>query len=173
MKNALTLLAILICACLATVSEPAELQITVRLTTGQHSMDSTSRMTTITVAGEAIVWKEQISGGHRAPTPQSRKEFILSTADRESLLTLIRAGNLLVTDSTEHSRGDGTSFGYFEIWVELTLDGEKGAINVSGPRTILPIKEEKLYRNTLALVRELYRIMHSQDKDVHFEESTF
>ena len=32
------------------------------------------------------------------------------------------------------------------------------------------VKEEKLYQNTLTLVRELYRIMKSQDKSVLFEE---
>jgi hypothetical protein len=173
MKSALTILVILICACPApaAASEADELHISVRLTTGEHSKDSSSKTTTITVERDTIVLEEKMSGGHRggreAPV---LKKFELSLADRENLLKLIRAKNLLVTDSTEHSRGDGQSFGYFEIWVDLTLDGEKGAINISGPRNDIPIKEEKLYQNTLSLVRELYQIMNRQDESVHFEE---
>lgn len=173
MKNTLTIPVILICACLAfaTGSEADNLHISVRLTTGEHSKDSTSKMTTITVERETIVLEEKISGGHRGGREAPLlKKFKLSRADRGKLLELIRANNLLVTDSTEHSRGDGPSFGYFEIWVDLTLNGDKGAITISGPRNDIPIKEAKLYQNTLNLVRELYRIMNRQDKSVHFEE---
>ena len=173
MKNILTVLLILICACLApaAASQTDELRISVRLTTGEHSKDSTSQMTTITVERETIVLEEKISGGHRGGREAPLlKKFELSPADKGNLLKLIRANNLLVTDSTEHSRGDGPSFGYFEIWVDLTLDGEKGAINISGPRNDIPIKEKKLYQNTLNLVRELYRIMNRQDESIHFEE---
>jgi hypothetical protein len=54
--------------------------------------------------------------------------------------------------------------------VALTLGKRKGAINISGPRTAVQIKEEKLYQTTLTLVEELYRIMNSQDKEVNLEE---
>jgi hypothetical protein len=173
MKNILTISAILICACLAsaTASEMNDLYISVQLTTGEHSKDSTSQVTTITVARNAIVLEEKIVGGHRGGrTTPLLKKFKLSPVDKGNLLKLIRANNLLVTDSTEHSRGDGSYFRYFEISVDLTLDGEKGAISISGPRNDIPIKEEKLYQKTLNLVKELYRIMNRQDKSIHFEE---
>ena len=102
-------------------------------------------------------------------TPPLRKEFKLSPADKGNLLKLIKSNNLLVTDSIELPQDASNSL-YFKISVDLTLDEKKGAINISGPRTAVKVKEEKLYQNTLTLVKELYRIMNSQDKSVHFEE---
>jgi hypothetical protein len=93
----------------------------------------------------------------------------LSAADKGNLLKLIRSNNLLVTDSLELPR-DGSNIRYFEISVDLTLGEKKGAINISGLRTAVMVKEEKLYQNTLTLVKELYRIMNSQDQSVLFEE---
>jgi hypothetical protein len=168
LKNALTILALLICACSVSGSGTDELHIGVRLTTGEQSKDSSSNTTTITVERDAIVWEETSSRDRRMGTPPLRKEFKLSPADKGNLLKLIKSNNLLVTDSIELPRAAPNS--YFKISVALTLGEEKGAIHISGPRTAVKVKEEKLYQNTLTLVKELYRIMNSQDKGVLFEE---
>jgi hypothetical protein len=170
MKNVLTILALLLCACpvLAAGNATEELQVRAELTTGEHSKDSSSQTTTITVERDAIVWEQTFSGRRSGASPL-RKEFRLKPADRKNLLKLIRANDLLVTDSIEIPR-DGSNFTYFEISLDLTLGEQKGAINISGPRTAVTVKEEMLYQHTLALLTELYRIMHSQDKSVVFEE---
>jgi hypothetical protein len=155
------------CACSVSGNGTDELQIGVRLTTGERSRDTSSQTTTITVEQDAIVWEQSFSG-RRNSAPSVRKEFKLAPADKGNLLELIKSNNLLVTDAIELPQ-DPPVF-YFKISVDLTLDGKKGAINISGPRTAVKIKEEKLYQNTLILVKELYRIMNSQDKHVHFEE---
>jgi hypothetical protein len=146
-----------------------DLRIGVALTTGERSKDSGSNTTKITVAGDAIVWEQTSSRGRRMGTPPLRKEFMLSPADKENLLKLIRSNSLLVTDSIELPQA-GSYLTYFRISVTLTLGEEKGAINISGPRTAVQVKEEKLYQNILILVNELYRIMKGQDKKVHSEE---
>lgn len=156
-------------ACSVSGNGTDELHIRVALTTGEHSKDSGSKTTTITVERDAIVWEETSSRDRRRGTPPLRKEFRLPSADKGNLLKLIRSNNLLVTDSIELPQ-NGSNFRYFKISVELTLDGKKGAIGISGPRTAVQVKEEKLYQNTLTLVKELYRIMNSQDKSVFFEE---
>ena len=171
-------LLIIICACLVFVasacSVPAsengknDLSVSVRLTTGERSKDSSSQTTTITVERDAIVWAMTFSG-RQGGTPPLRKAFRLSPADQEILLTLIRAHNLLVTDTLELPQSS-SNYSYFRISVDVTLDGKKGAINISGMRTAAQVKQERLYQNTLTLVRELYRIMNSQDKKVYFEE---
>jgi len=170
MKKFLTILALLACACSVPASEKgkADLSVSVVLTTGERSKDSSSETTTITVERNSIVWERTFSGRRRG-TPPLRKAFRLSLADKENLLKLIRSNNLLVTDSIELPQAN-SNFRYFEISVDLTLDGKKGSININGLRTAVEIKEEKLYQNTLTLVKELYRIMNSQDKKVHFEE---
>jgi len=146
-----------------------QLHIGVWLTTGERSKDSGSNTTAITVERDAIVWERTSSRDRRRKTPPLRKEFRLSPADKPNLLKLIRSNNLLVTDSIEIPQ-DASYYRYFRISVDLTLGKKKGAIKISGPRTAVQVKEEKLYQNTLTLVKELYRIMNSQDKSVHFAE---
>ena len=170
MRN-LILVSLLFCACASTTAGlPADdLSLRVRLTTGEHSKDSSSQTTTLTIAPDAntIVWGQTYTGRRRG-TPPEQKEFRLSPEDRTGLLKLIRGGNLLVTNSIKLPEGDGYS--YFAISVDLALDGKKGAISISGPRTGAKVKEEKLYQDTETLVREIYRIIHAQDKTVYFEE---
>jgi hypothetical protein len=155
------------CACSVSGNVTDEFHIGVRLTTGERSKDTSSQTTTITVEQDAIVC-EQTFSGRRNAAPSVRKEFKLPPADKGNLLELIKANNLLVTDSIELPQ-EAPVF-YFKISVDLILDGKKGAINISGPRTAVKVKEEKLYQNTLTLVKELYRIMNRQDKSVRFEE---
>lgn len=156
------------CACPVSGKATDELHIGIRLTTGEHSRDSSSQTETITVDRDTIVWERSFTGRRRG-TPPARKEFKLSFADKQSLVTLIGANNLLVTNSIELPR-KSSNFRYFEISVELTLDGKKGAISISGMRTAMEIKEEKLYQNSVTLVKELYRIMKLQDNSMLFED---
>jgi len=156
------------CACSVSGSATDELHIVVALTLGERSKDTSSQTTTITVERDAILWKQTFSGRRNA-APSLRKEFQLSPADKENLRKLIGSNNLLVTDSIELSQ-DGSNYRYFRISVDLILGVKKGVINISGPRTAVEVKEEKLYQKTIIVVKELYRIMNSQDKSVHFEE---
>jgi hypothetical protein len=164
-----TCLFVVACACSVSGKARDTLRVRVWLTTGERSRDTSSQTTTITVEGDAIVWEQTFSGRRRGTSPL-RKEFKLPPAGKRDLLKLIRSNNLLVADSIELPQGAKRSFSYFEISVALTLGRKKGAIKISGPRTAVKVKEEKLYQNTLTLVKELYRIMNRQDKDIDFEE---
>jgi hypothetical protein len=143
-----------------------DLHIDVRLTTGERSRDSSSETTKITVEQDTIVWQRSFTGRRRG-TPPVRKEFKLSSADKQNLLALIRLNNLLVTDSIERPR-KSSNYRYFEISVALTLNEQKGAISISGMRTDVEVKEEKLYQSSMTLVKELYRIMNLQDNSMTF-----
>lgn len=154
------------CACAVSANATDELHIGVRLTTGERSKDSSSETTKITVEQDTIVW-ERTFGGRRRTTPPSRKEFKLTAADKQKLLTLIRSNNLLVTDSIVLPQ-KSSNFRYFEISVELTLDEQEGSISISAMRTAVEVKEQKLYQNTITLLKELYRIMDLQDQSSTF-----
>jgi hypothetical protein len=146
-----------------------ELRVSVRLTTGERSKDSNSETMTITVERDAIVSARTFGGSSsRRPVPP-RKVYQLSAIDKENLIKLISANNLLVTDSIKHTQA-GANYRYFELSVGLTLDEKKGVINISALRTAVKVKEEQLYRRTLALVEELYRIMNRQDRSIRLEE---
>lgn len=146
-----------------------ELLINVRLTTGERSKDSGSQTTTITVERDEIAWARTFGGSsRRSPTP-TRKVYKLSPSDKLHLRKLIELNNLLVTESIRLPR-PSSNYRYFEISVGLTLDGKRGAIDISGTRSAVKVREEQLYRSTLALVEGLYRIMSAHDKGVLFEE---
>jgi hypothetical protein len=168
---------IVTCVCLFSVacardvsgSGTNELLVSVRLTIGERSKDSNSQTTIITVKGNAIVWEQAFGGRNgKGPAPP-RKVFKLSFADRANLLELITANNLLVTGAIELPRASA-NYNYFEIAVGLSVDGKKGLINISGLRNAARVKEEPLYQSTQTLLKELYRIMNSQDKSVRLEE---
>lgn len=112
------------CACSVSGNVTDELHIGVRLTTGEHSRDSSSQTTAITVDRDTIVCERTFTGRRRG-TPPLRKEFKLSSADKLNLLTLIRSNKLLVTDSLELPRRS-SNYRYFGISVELTLHAKEG-----------------------------------------------
>jgi hypothetical protein len=154
------------CACSVYGNATDQLHIGVRVTTGERSRDSSSDTTKITVEQGTIVWERSFTGRRRG-TPPVRKQFKLSSADKRNLLALIRSNNLLVTDSIERPR-KSSNYRYFEISVELTANGKMGAISISGMRTDVEVKEEKLYQNSMTLVKELYRIVNLQDNSMTF-----
>jgi hypothetical protein len=146
-----------------------ELLVSVRLTTGERSKDSGSQTTTITVERDAIAWAQSFAGSRRRRPNPPRKVYKLSPAEKRHLLGLIKANNLLVTDSIELPR-PSSNYQYFEVSVDLTLGGKKGAVNISGPRNAAEVKDKPLYQSTRLLIEELYRIMNGHDQGVHFEE---
>jgi len=162
---------LLLCAVSATAAaQPADdLSMHIRLTTSERSRDSSADSTTLTIArgSDIIGWRRTFSGHHRGTAPEP-KEFKFGLADRAALLKLIRARNLLVTNSI--ALPEGTGFLFFAISIGVTLDRKTGDIQISGPRTAKQVKEEKLYQDTLALVKEIYRIINAQDPTVSFEE---
>ena len=177
MKSSMKTFLMVTCACLlfaACVSPVSckgtdELHMSVRLTTGERSKDSNSETMTITVERDAIVLERTFGGsGNRRPSPP-RKVYKLSPVDKRNMIELIRSNNLLVTDSIELTQA-ASNYRYFELSVGLTLGEKKGAINISGLRTAVEMKEEQLYQRTLALVEELYRIMNRQDRSIRLEE---
>ena len=165
---------LLLCACSSTAAAQAADWLTLRvtLTTGERSRDSSSESTTLTIApgSDIIGWRQTISGRRHGTAPEP-KEFKLSSANRAALLKLIRARDLLVTNSI--ALPQGTGFLFFAISLDLALDGKTGAVSISGPRTAKQVKDEKLYQNTLALIKEIYRIINAQDATISFEELVF
>ena len=169
MKSAVFALAGLLLALTLPAGATEEFKIAVALTTGELSKDSNSLTTTITVEGRTMTW-EQTAGGSRArgePAP-ARKTFTLTPTDREKLLKLVRDGQLLTTASVKLPRQPPVF--YFELRVETIVGDAKGTVELSGPRSAIEFREKELYRNSRALLQELYRIMNAHDDSIRFEE---
>ena len=169
-KTALTLLTLLLCGgfVLACGQGQGDLSIRVTLKHGEQSKDSSSQTTWITVTGDAIEWERIFSGHHDRIPPPEKKEFPLSPADKSGLIKLIESENLLVTDSLKLP-DDSSTYSYFELLVGLALADKKGAIRITGPMSADRVKDQVLYQRAEALVKELYRILHSQDRSIYLE----
>jgi len=157
------------CVLVSSAGAAPDFRITASLTTGERSKDSNSRTITISVNAEGIVRVETSDGSGRHREPAAiRKEFKLTDADRDALLKVIRENGLLVSDSITLPQANPVF--YFGIGISIGLDGKKGSVRISGPRSASEITEEKLYQRSMLLLKELHRIIHAQDPSVDFEE---
>lgn len=144
-----------------------DLMLRVVLTKGERSRDSSYETTSITLQPNKLIWVRSY-GGRRGSTPRVRREFDLSAADRQSLIDTANTNALWVTDTIELEQLAPLT--YFKIVVDLTLDAKEAAIEISGPRSAVELKQKSLYQKTLAFVREVFRILNQQDSTVKFEE---
>jgi hypothetical protein len=94
----------------------------------------------------------------------------LSDEDKRRLVELIIERNLLVTNTIEYPTADSGIRRYFEIDIRIRSNRKKGAITIQGPTNAVKIRDEKLYKNSAALIRELYRIINRTDKEIVYEE---
>ncbi len=163
-----SLVCLLFCACSVPASDAATDNLTLRVevTTGEHSKDSSSRTTFVTVGpGNKIIAWESESGGRRTTPAPVRKEYTLSAADKSKLIAILRSGELLTTRSIELER-DPATYQYFELSIESFSGGKSGMTRISGSRTAVQLEKETLYQNSIALINELYRIIRSQGGNV-------
>jgi len=142
------------------------LQIT--LTRGERSKDSNSTTTEITINGKTLTYQETYGGrsGGRAPV---KREFKLNAEDQRKIIKLINDRNLLRTGSIKREQDVSGIYRYFELSVNSTINKSKGSISINGSRKAIDLREEKLYKDAVALVEEIYGIIRRADKAVVYE----
>jgi hypothetical protein len=171
MRN-LLLLALLICTCaLPSLGQRStDLHLSATLTRGEHSRDSGSRTTIITLTQDRLTYEQTYHGMAANMRKPISKEFKLSREDKRRLVELIEERHLLVTDTIEYPTADSGIRRYFEISIQIESKGKKGAINIEGPTNAVKIRDERLYKDSTALIEELYRIINRTDKAITYEE---
>jgi hypothetical protein len=164
-------LTVLICALpvLSVGKTSGELYLSLSLIRGEHSKDSNSRTTNITIRKNKIVYEETFSGYRSSSRQPVNKEFQISARDIEKLKRIIRANGLLKAGSVDYPK-EGRGYTYFSIAIKLKLDGTESWVNLSGPANATKIKNEQPYKNSAALVKEVYRIINKLDQDIDYEE---
>ena len=148
---------------------PDDLSFSLTLTRGERSRDSNSRTTTITLNRKRLSYDLAYSGfnpGRRQPV---HKEFEITAQDIETLKSLVRTKGLLKSGSLDLQEAD-RGHAYFAIKIKLRLDKRDSAINLSGPANATRIKDERLYKSSDALVKEVYRLIGKQDQEITYEE---
>jgi hypothetical protein len=147
-----------------------DLALQIKITRGERSKDSYAATTTLTLSGKTLIYRAT-SGrrlGGRATAP---REFKLTDNDQRMIVELIRSRNLLRTETIERERPQEESgiYFYFDLSIEAAVNQSKGFVQIKGSRKASDLKEEKLYKDAVALIEELYAIIHRTDEAIVYE----
>jgi hypothetical protein len=153
----------------ATSGAASDLYISATLTKIERSKDSNSRKTTVTVSGNKIVYERTYGGAGRHRRKPVHKEYKITGEEIKRLERIVVDHNLLTSGSLEYP-ATGGGFLYFEISLDVRFEGKQAQIEMSGPSKAAGIRDHTLFKNSNALVEEIFRIIKAQDKEVRDED---
>jgi hypothetical protein len=169
MKKLLAIMLLLCASPLLAWGDNADaLSLQVKITRGERSKDSNSSTIVLTLSGQKLIYKT-ISGRRLSGRAVAPREFTLTAEDKKKLVKLIKSRNLLVTETIERPQEESGIYFYFELSIKAVVDGKEGLINIKGSRKANALKDEKLYKDAVALIEELYRIIGRADSDIVYE----
>lgn len=150
--------------------KPDDFSLGISLTRGERSRDSHSQTTRITLKGRELLYEKSYSGyrGGARSVPV-RKSFRIRNEDVKHLKKLVRDEDLLTSDTLAVAGAGGGIRRYFEIVLNINLDGKKSYIEISAPRNATEIKEKRAYRKSYALLDAVYKILSDLDKEIGYE----
>lgn len=162
---------LLVCAlpALALCKPKGELYLSLSLTRGERSRDSNSSTTVITINQNTVVYDKTFRGRQPRGRQPIHKEFQITSQDIENLKQLIKTKGLLKSDSKTYPSEAGVH-NYFELAIDLKLDGRASSIKLSGPARSAKIKDEQLYKASDALMQEVYKLLAAQDDEIVYEK---
>ncbi|MDX6692523.1 MAG: hypothetical protein QOF02_126 [Blastocatellia bacterium] len=164
-------LALLICS-LAFAARAAErdgFTIALSLIIGERSRDSHAETTNIRLEGDKLTYEQTYSGAGASKRKSEHLEFKLKSGEVERLKSLVKEQKLTGTGSLRFEPAAG-QFNYFELNIKVTLRGIIATQELSGPRGAANIKDERVYQKSVALLRELYRLINLRDKEISYQE---
>ncbi|HEY0407573.1 MAG TPA: hypothetical protein VGC89_17695 [Pyrinomonadaceae bacterium] len=170
MKKVL-MLALLACslALSAGAAERDDFTISLSLTIGERGRDSNAATTTIRLEGNTLAYEQTYSGAGASQRKSARLEFKLRADEISRLKSLVKEQNLNGTGSLKFEPAAGQS-AYFEMNIKVTLKGVIATQELYGPRRAANIKDERVYQKSVALLRELYRLINLRDKEIGYQE---
>ena len=147
-----------------------DLQLNITIVTGEHSRDSNSTSTTLTVDGNKLFYEQTYHGAHSGGREPVRKEYKLTAEDRNVLIGLLRQRNMLVNKNvSEPSQAKGSSR-YFELEIHAGLDGNEASISIDAARNDVKLKNERLYQDSVYLTEQIYKIINRTDPEMTMPE---
>ena len=143
-----------------------EFYLSVTMVTGEHSRDSNSTTTSLTIKEDILVYEESYHGAHSNRRPPLKKEYKLSSEDIAALTRVLRDKDLLATRTLSGLTPEQVSSRYFELKIRSKVNGKEHLISIEGPRDAIKLKEERTYKNSLYLIEQLYKIIDHTDPDL-------
>jgi hypothetical protein len=157
------------CPAIACAALPQnEFSLDVTVITSEHSRDSHSVTTSLSVSGDTLVYEETYHGAHANRQQPVKKEYKLTSEDRDRLIGLLKDKGLLTTKTISNStEPDGPSRD-FQLSIAAKLAGQEGVISINASRTATKLKTDPVYQGSIVLIAELYRIINRTDRHVTF-----
>ena len=147
-----------------------ELSVKITMVTGEHSRDSNSTTTSLTIEGNKLVYEQTYHGFHANRREPVQKEYELTANDRNMLRGLLRQKNLLVNKSLTGLPQEQGARTYFSLSVNSKLNGKEHSFTIDGPRNDAKLKETGLYRDSVFLIEQLYKIINRTNPDMTMPE---
>jgi len=147
-----------------------EFSLNVTVVTSEHSRDSHSVTTSLSVSGDTLSFEETYHGAHANRQEPIKKEYKLTSDDRGRLIGLLKDRGLLTTKTISNSTDPDGPSRDFKLSITAKLPGQESVISINAPRTATKLKADPLYQSSIVLIAELYRIIKRTDRHVTFSD---
>ena len=166
-RSVVSILLVATCA-VFTAGKPSadELSLVVTIVTGERGRDSNSTTTTLTLSGVKLAYQQSYHGAHSSGRTPVKKEYTLTTAERAELIKLLREKNLLVTRTLATLSPEEEPRSYFSVFIRSKLNAKEHSTTISLPRDASRLKGDPIYRDSMSLIDQLYRIINRTDPDI-------
>lgn len=138
----------------------------VTIVTGEHSRDSNSITRKLTVSPSELTYEETYQGARSNRRPPVKKQFELTKQDQDTLIALLKGGNLLVTKTISKPSTQKGSSRYFELAIISALEGKEHSVAIEASPSEAELKTDPLYQGSLSLIEQLYKIINRTDPDI-------
>lgn len=143
-----------------------DLNLTVTITTGEHSRDSSSTTTNLTLSNDTLLYEQSYHGAHSGRREPVKKQYKLTSADKTELIALLNEKEFWVTKTISRPLQEkGTSF-YFELEMRANLKGKQSLISIEGSRSDSDLQEDATYRSVVSVIDVIYRVIERKDPDI-------
>jgi hypothetical protein len=143
-----------------------DLYLNITMVRGEHSRDSNSTSTSLTLNRDTLVYEESYHGAHSGGRTPVKKEYKLTSEEQAELTKLLHEKNLLVTRTLSALSQEQGVRRYFELKIHSKLNGTEHTITINGPRDAAKLKRDGIYQNSILLIAQLFRIINRSDPDL-------
>jgi len=157
MKKYLSILTILILGLFCSQSYADSFIIKINLTEGEHSKDSWSSETSISIDGSTFLYAKSYSGSAKGHSKDVAKNCTLTDDQVTQIQTLLKDKNLLKTDSLFDKDEKYKSFERF-VNISMTISVWEALSKISVNGDADSLNEANLYKNCYALIDLLNEI---------------
>ncbi len=171
MKVSFSILSLLILLTPFSDAKPArppqsDFSLDVTIVTGEHSRDSNSVTAILTVSSGALVYEQTFAGARSGRRQPVKKEFKLGKEDQAALIGLLNKGNLMVFRTISEPPQQKGSSRYFELSIHSRLGGKESTVSIDASPHAANLKTDSLYRASVRVIEELYKIINRTDPDI-------